>query len=438
MKNQQAHANRRLVKGKTIIGVDPAKGKHQCCVLDPDAERQVKSFSIQVSRKGFDRLMERLQTGLPGVDLSDCVFALETSCNLWQTLAHHLHSLGHTVVLVRPLATHHARPSLSGDFSRTDPKDAFLIGRLAWQGSFSRYTAHDDVVQARHRLAIGHAKIRSSLQQATARLRALVELRFPEFLTVLDLDTRSAQFLLGRYLLPQDYLQLDIEREAVELERISRFQIGRDSLLKLVDQARHSIGVPANGSLARASRHLCGVYLASVQQLRRQKTALEKALIEQTCYEPAFRWLCSLKGVSEVLASLFIAEVRCVEDFKHPGAIAKLAGMNLKVSDSGTYRGRRRLSHLGNPRLRWVIFSMASQATTHVPEVRAKYLRRCLKHANRTKNVVACAPKLLSLITTMVREQRPYYYDPSTEAEVIRLEEEVTNRRARRKGRRVH
>ena len=128
---------------------------------------------------------------------------------------------------------------------------------------------------------------------------------------------------------------------------------------------------------------------------------------------------CSLKGVSEVLASLFIAEVRCVEDFKHPGAIAKLAGMNLKVSDSGTYRGRRRLSHLGNPRLRWVIFSMASQAATHVPEVRAKYLRRCLKHPNRTKNVVACVPTLLSLITTMVREQRPYYYDPSTEAEVI-------------------
>ena len=53
MKNQQARANRRFVKGKTIIGVDPAKGKHQCCVLDPDAEQQVKFFSIQVSRKGL-------------------------------------------------------------------------------------------------------------------------------------------------------------------------------------------------------------------------------------------------------------------------------------------------------------------------------------------------------------------------------------------------
>jgi len=339
---------------------------------------------------------------------------------------------------VRPLATHHARPSLSGDFSRTDPKDAFLIGRLAWQGSFSRYTAHDDVVQARHRLAIGHAKIRASLQQATARLRALVELRFPEFLTVLDLDTRSAQYLLERYLLPQDYLQLDIEREAAELERISRCQIGRESLCKLVDQARHSIGVPANGSLARAARHLCRVYLESVQQMRRQKTALEKALIEQTCYEPAFQWICSLKGVSDVLASLFIAEVRCIEDFKHHGAIAKLAGMNLKVSDSGTYRGRRRLSHLGNPRLRWVLYSMASQTTCYVPEVRAKYLRRSLKHANRTKNVVACVPTLLTLITTMVREQRPYYYNPSTEAEVSRLEEEVRNRRTRKKMRPVH
>ena len=53
MKNQQARANRHSVKGKTIIAVDPAKGMHQCCVLDPDAEQQLKSFSIPVSRKGL-------------------------------------------------------------------------------------------------------------------------------------------------------------------------------------------------------------------------------------------------------------------------------------------------------------------------------------------------------------------------------------------------
>jgi transposase len=438
MKNQQATANRHSIKGKTIIAFDPAKGKHECCVLDPDAEQQLKSFSVAVSRDGFDRLIDRLQNKLPDVDLKDCVFAIETSCNLWQTLAQHLHSLGYLVVLVRPLATHHARPSITGDFSRTDPKDAFLIGRLAWQGSFSHYRLHDDVVQARHRLAIGHAKIRSSLQQATARLRALVELRFPEFLSVLDLDTLSAQYLLERYLLPQDYLQLNLDAEAAELERISRYQIGRDALIKLVDAARHSIGVPAADAAARAARQLCRVYLESMRQLKRQKTEIEKTLIEQTCYERAFHWICSLKGVSEVLASLFLAEVRCLEDFKHPGAIAKLAGMNLKVSDSGTYRGRRRLSHLGNPRLRWVLFSMASQAVTYVPEVRAKYLRRRLKHANRTKNVVACVPTLLSLITTMVRQERPYYDDPSTEAEVIRLEEAVRAKRTRRKKRLVH
>ena len=126
--------NRQRLQGKTIIGIDPAKSKHQALVLQPDDTVSGKSFSFATTHTGFtETLPRRVKERTEPTD--EIVFAIEVSCALWQTLAFHLHDQGYPVVLVSPLATHHARVSLTGDFSRTDKKDAQLVARLARQGA---------------------------------------------------------------------------------------------------------------------------------------------------------------------------------------------------------------------------------------------------------------------------------------------------------------
>ena len=106
--------------GKTIIGIDPAKSKHQAVVITPEGATAGKSFSFAVSHTGFTQVLpQRLDQRTD--EQADRVFAIETSCALWQTLALHLHEHGQEVVLVSPFSTHHARASLTRDFSRTDP-----------------------------------------------------------------------------------------------------------------------------------------------------------------------------------------------------------------------------------------------------------------------------------------------------------------------------
>ena len=146
----------------------------------------------------------------------------------------------------------------------------------------------------------------------------------------------------------------------------------------------------------------------------------------------------SLEGGSDLSAALFIAEVRDPSRIMHVKQIERLAGLNLYVHDSGTYKGRRRISHLGNARLRWVLFQMASETAKYVPEVRVKYLRRRLAgQTNRTKNLVAAVPQLLSLAMALLREGRPYEERPETMAEVRGLEAELERPQPQRSRRRA-
>lgn len=415
MNPQKMQKRRSQIAGKTIIGIDPAKGKHQAAVIDANGLPVGKPFSFKDSYSGYhQRLHRQLEP------LNNFIFAIETSCNLWRRLAHHLDLQGHTVVQVSPMATHHARPSMSGAFSRTDVKDAFLIAMIAWQGNYIPYRTYSDEVTARHELSLTYDKIRKTLQQQTARLRALIERVFPELLILLRLDSLTARHLLRHYLLPQQYLQLDLEAESKKLRQISRNQHGLVLLEQIQQHARASIALKRPNPVAEAERLAAHSWLDQIELLEKHAKRVSEMLITSAWETPYMAPLVSLKGISDLLAALFIAEIRDPDAFTHYKQIEKMAGYDLYVNESGRYRGRRRITHLGNPRLRWILYRMVSETARYVPEVRLKYLRR--KKGNRQKNLIACIPKMLELIMVLLRERRPYRPNTETQLALVKAE----------------
>jgi transposase len=116
---------KRTIAGKKVIGIDPAKEKHQVTVIDENGIQMGDSFSINVTHKGFNEdLWEKLGKVVGKIRKQEVVFAIESSCDLWRVFASYLYSRGNTVVLVSPLTTYKTRPTINNDFSKTDPKDA--------------------------------------------------------------------------------------------------------------------------------------------------------------------------------------------------------------------------------------------------------------------------------------------------------------------------
>ena len=192
MRTQRHNAKRQAVAGHAVLGIDPAKSNHHGVILDAEGIQQGKSFSFTVSREGFDSAWEAIQKRLANFSCEAMIVAIEASCNLWCSVANYFYSKGYTVVLVKPLTTYHSRSLMKQDFSRTDPKDAYLIADNAQKGYYDTYHVFEPNIEAMHQLSISYDKLSKDRVNAKLRLRAFMEKYFPEYLSAFDIATKTS------------------------------------------------------------------------------------------------------------------------------------------------------------------------------------------------------------------------------------------------------
>jgi transposase len=423
MNHQRLQAQREALAGKIVIGIDPAKDKHQAAVVDAHGNQRGASFSFPVTATGYGEILWRnIAKVIPSCNAQSVVFAIETACNLWETLAFCLRTRGYSVVLVSPLSTHHSRPIMSMEFSRTDPKDAYLIATIAQRGAYHSYEQFPPESNAMHQLAITYDKLRKNRAQNRARIRALLDRVFPEFPRILEPDTDTAVYLLRKYLFPDEFLAMDIRQEAKAIEKVSRCQCGRETLEQIQKAACTTIGVQRQSDERLADRLTLDAFLALVDTIELHSKRVLDALIARAKELPQFERINSLSGCGKKLTALFLGEVHDLSRFTHYRHLEKLAGLNLRLYDSGRYSGTRHISSIGNNRLRWIVYMMTEETAKRVPEVRIKYLRRQLKRRKHVKNVVAAVPQLLQLIVAMEKHQHTYTERPEAVAAMNELE----------------
>lgn len=399
---------RQFLINKYVIGIDPSKARHQAAIVDCHGMLKGKPFSFANSLDGYQKLLRKVKMQTVDVNAQKIVFAIESACNLWLTLAHFLRNQGYDVLVVSPLSTKQSRPLIGHDFSRTDPKDALLVASNAQRGYFDHYRDYNDRIKAMHSLSISYDKLRKNLVQQRNRIHALLDRCFPEFLKEFSLESKTACYLLSEYFLPEHFLMMDIETEAETIRKLSYGNYGRSHLERLREHAQVSIGIALDTYEEQAERLALDSYLAISALLEKQIANALTQLKVLTAESPAYSILLSLKGISEKQAALFIAETRDLQGFKHYKQLEKFAGYNLRQSQSSDYIGPRHINHIGNRRLSCILYKMCQETIKYIPEVRVKFVSRQLSKRCYRKNVVACVSKLLRLIMTLVKENRMY------------------------------
>lgn len=416
-------AKRHFINGKTIIGIDPAKKNHQAVIIDSIGVPIGNTFKFNNNFYGFHQeLFNKLNSHIITLNPDNVVFAVEISINLWQKLCCFLCNKGFTVLMVSPLFTHHERPKINNNFSRTDPKDALAVANCARQGYFNFYRQYPPNQNAMHRLSITYDKLKKHMAQTKQRIRSQVELIFPEFLDALDIDTDTARYLLSKYLTARQFLEMNLFAEAQEVMKISQRQHGESTLKAIKEAARKSIGINISDEEIIAERITLNCWLGQYILLKEQINSVLDQLVAFAELTPYFKIISSLKGVSDISAARFIAELRDLSYFNHYKKIEAISGINLKLSQSGQYTGYRRITHIGNHRLRAVIYKMAEETKNHIPEVRIRYLKRQMKQPRYRKNVVACCSNLLKLIVALVKEEHNYQFREEKQKELLELE----------------
>lgn len=432
MKSYRSYQDKRSkVFGKIVIGIDPGKDRHHAVIVDANGIPTGKTFSFSVNYDGFrKRLWEEINKQIANYTSSDLLFAVEASCNLWQAISSYLRMEGYEVVLVSPLCTKQSRVMLNNDFSKTDPKDALLIALNTQRGYYIKMRTYPQDSKDMHLLSIAYNKLRKDYSSYQGRLRAALELVFPEFLKVITLGTKTSFYLLGKYLFPKDYINMDIQLESFQVENISRRQYGIKQLHKLQELAKHTIGISPHTE--QYDRTIILTWLEGLKDIGSRKKVILDQLIKLASSTKEFSILTDLMGISSETASMFLAEIRDISAFNNYKEIEKYAGYNLRLTQSGKHVGSRRISHIGNCRLRWVIYKMVEETAKYIPEVRIKYLKRQLRKQIYRKNLISCVPQLLKLIFSLLKENRFYEYNEERVAEMKKLDLEYHLLKAKR------
>ncbi len=436
IKFKALQSKKQYIHDKYVIGIDPGKRQHFAAILDPKGLQVCHGFTIDVSHQGFQHFLKLIHKLLPDIAKENIIFSIESSCNLWQVITDYLEREGYSVVLCSPLTTYHSRALPNHDYSKTDPKDALLVAQNTQQGCFDYYVRHPDRVRAMHQLSIAFHKLLKDRQRHLGRIRAMIEHRFPEFFQVMKLDSKTALHILKTVFMPKRFQELSGEAYDTlvkDVAKLSRHQHGRQTIDALRQKAQDSIGIPADRVEEAALCLILSGWIAEYEGTCAQLEKVKKELIQLAKEDDAFAIITSLTGVGDELASRFLAECYDVHQYRHHKAIEKMSGMNLRQSQSGQYIGQRRISGIGNSRLRVVIYLMIEQTSRTIPEVRIKFLKRQLASSRYRKNIIACSSVLLRLVVRLIKDKRPYEYRTDRNEELAQLEKDYAEKKAKTK-----
>lgn len=119
-----------------------------------------------------------------------------------------------------------------------------------------------------------------------------------------------------------------------------------------------------------------------------------------------YQRLKTIPGFSDTVAALIaeLLDTGCT----HPKQWIAYLGMDISVRQSGTWRGRGKLTKRGNPYLRKRLYQAAWGAAMNYPEVRSYYDTLKQKGRNHKEALLIIARKLLRIAFAMLKHDAPY------------------------------
>lgn len=405
----QNHKIDQVTNQTLVVGMDIAKRKHYACFVDDRGRVLQKSFPVIQSKEGFEQLYERIRKAMQEFDKTEVIVAIEPTGHYWLNLAYFLEEKEIRLVMVNPAHVRRSKELDDNLPTKHDAKDALVIARLAKDGRFSFPRLLHEIEAdlrvgstLREKLMKEHAAVRNAIIRWTDRY-------FPEFSEIFCSLGKMALAVLEFTPFPADIAGRTAE-ELVEVYRQSKGLTSpqKPKIRKLLEVARHSIGVTEGTQMARFE---IATLVRRYRQLEEEIAALDGELtaLVQTTME--YQWMKTVVGLGDATLVDLLAEIGSFAHYRDPRQLIKLAGLTLKEHSSGQHKGQKRISKRGRKRLRSVLFRAMIPLIRHNEAFRALheyYTTRAVNPLSKKQSIVVLCGKLLKVLFTICTKQRAF------------------------------
>lgn len=189
-------------------------------------------------------------------------------------------------------------------------------------------------------------------------------------------------------------------------------QLSRERYRLLADRTAQKNQIHAIQRSANPSKTTLKRQEAIVKLLEKQIVEVEqeiKLLVKKHSYiTEAVNRACTIPGIGLISAVTVLAETNFFLDFNNAKQVTKYAGLDIILKESGTFKGKRRISKRGNSYLRAALYMPSLSAVRYNEPIKGLYERISDKCGVKKKGLIAGCRKLLCLMCSMEKNKKDF------------------------------
>ena len=385
-----------------VVGIDVAKDKHDCFIVDSEGTVLFDVFTIPNTLDGFNILLDNIKSVTENFDIIKV--GLEATGHYSYNLLGFLLNNGLPTYVLNPLHTNLYRKSLTLRKTKTDKADARVIASMLMScvdlKPYTNTLYQSEELKSMTRYRFDKVSERAKLKTSVSRL---VTILFPELEALVpSLHMKSVYTLLSEFPSAQHIANAHLTRLANLLSETSKGHYGKDKAIQIRGAARRSVGsvMPAK---SLELRHTIKLIADLTEQIDEIETEIKK-LVDATDTT-----LLTVPGLSYSTVAMILAEVGDFSNFATPDKVLAFAGMSPSTYQSGQLTNcYAKMEKRGSKYLRYALYNAAKLVCTwdktfkdYLAKKRAegKHYNVALSHAVK---------KLVRLIFALEKSHSPY------------------------------
>lgn len=335
------------------VGIDIAKDKHDCFIIDETGKVLYEPFVIENNIEGFSDLYTKILSNVKGIE--DVKIGLESTGHYGFNLINFLVKNDLKTYVINPLHTTLFRKSMSLRNTKTDPIDTRSIASMLMSGvNLHEYKFSDiqtEELKSLSRYRYDKVRERAKLKVSISRL---INILFPELEKITYIHNKSIYALLKAYPSAQNISEANLLEVEMLLKTASKGHYKKDIAKTIFNEAKNSIGTSSSAKCLEL-KHTLNLIVEYDKEIKEVSIEIKK--IMDKINSP----ILSIPGISYTIGAMILGEIGDFSRFSSPDKILAYAGISPTIYQSGNIKVGT-YSHMekrGSKYLRYALFNGA-------------------------------------------------------------------------------
>lgn len=350
-----------------FIGLDLAKFKHDCFVMNENGEIIKNSFSFTNDSIGFNTLLNELQS----LDsIQEKRIGLEATGHYGSNLKIFLEENNFSFMEINPILIYRFAKATTLRRTKTDKIDARLIAMYLSTIDYKPYPTKSYHVRNLKSLCRTRDSLVKQRSLHLVKLTNVLDLIFPEFKPFFGgkLKGSTVLYVLENYGVPSKIARMTID-SFNNMKSKLRHTISYARFIKLKELAKNTVGNEDPILSFELDLHL-----ELFKELDSKIKDIESLILDE--YENVSSHIHTIPGIGPISAAGIFAEIGNISRFNNPNQLLAFAGLEPSRNQSGESDHTGHMVKHGSSYLRQYLMNVAETQLLHNPFLYDYYLKK--------------------------------------------------------------